>query len=158
MTERKFFKTTYTIVVLSEDTPAAGLCASDVAYEIGDGPCVGTISDDGGVALSAKSMAQALTEAGSEPDFFRLTEDGIDEDGIDEDEDGDHEFGKRALSEKDKQRVLESGYTVHGPQGLSLDEKWAYCVDGDYSGEYATEVEAWLAALDEIDRTAQDQE
>lgn len=155
MPERKFFKTTYTIVVLSEEAPAADLSISDLAYAIADGPCVGTSIDDGGVALSAKDMAQALTEASSEPGFFRLTEDGRNED--EEDDDGQDGW-PAALSEEDKQRAREAGYTVHGPQGLSLDEKWAYCVDGDYSGEYATEAEAWLAAFAEISRTAQDKE
>lgn len=71
-TPRKFFKTTYTVEVLSEDTPASGIELRQLDYNITDGDCVGTCKDDGGVALTEKEMAAALYEAGSTPDFFQI--------------------------------------------------------------------------------------
>ena len=70
MTAHKYFKTTYTVVVLSEDAPAAGLSLEELDEAIGIGPCVGVVSDDGGVELTPLEMAAALNEAGSAPDFF----------------------------------------------------------------------------------------
>jgi hypothetical protein len=76
---RKFFKTTYVIVVLSEDTPAQGLSLQDLDEAIDTGPCVGVCSDDGGVELTSDEMEQALNDAGSTPEFFGI---GVDpEDG-----------------------------------------------------------------------------
>jgi hypothetical protein len=80
---RKFFKTTYTVVVLSEDTPATNLPLEQLAYAITDGDCSGKVSDDGGVLLTGPQAAAALIEQSSDPSFFRLTVDGEDMDAED---------------------------------------------------------------------------
>lgn len=87
---KKFFKTTYELVVLSEHTPASNMSLADLAYSVGDGPCVGECSDNGGVELTAKQAADALTEMGSEPGYF-----GLDASGEPSDDDDDEE-GKDA--------------------------------------------------------------
>jgi hypothetical protein len=71
---RRFFKTTYRITVLSECLPASGLSLEDLNYEITDGKFSGTVTDDGGIELTANQMCQALNEQGSCLDFFNLEE------------------------------------------------------------------------------------
>ena len=85
---RKFFKTTYTVVVLSEDSPATGLSLAELAAAIND-DCSGQTEHDAGVELTSVQMAQALKEQGSSPEFFRLADDGSDLGDVDEgNEDG----------------------------------------------------------------------
>lgn len=75
MSKRKFFKQVLTVTILSEDVPLEWDDLGDVAKAIDDGPCVGTIEDNGPVPLSAFAMARALEAAGSEPSFFMISED-----------------------------------------------------------------------------------
>jgi len=70
MTKRKFYKTTFELVVLSEEE-----LADHVAL---DGDWVGNLHVGSVEVLNGKQAAQALMAARSEPGFFRLTEDGED--------------------------------------------------------------------------------
>jgi len=81
---RKYFLTTYTIKVLSEDRDVEDLLPSEVAEAIDTGDCVG-ITDTRSEEITPKRAANLLIEFGSEPGFFRLDEDGNHEDDENED-------------------------------------------------------------------------
>ena len=49
--------------------------------------------------------------------------------------------------------ALEAGYSVH----VSSDDdqpSYAYCIEGDYSKEYPTEMAAWIAAIKDLESTS----
>jgi hypothetical protein len=71
-TNRKFFKTTYTIEVLSEHEPASNLSLTAVDHAITYGDCEGKVTDDGGTELTFNEMVIALYEQGSSVEFFNL--------------------------------------------------------------------------------------
>jgi hypothetical protein len=78
----KFYKTTFTIDVLSEEPFEGGHPLGDsvsleqIAYEINEGSCVGTNLRSVQVELTPKEAADALIEAGSDPSFFSLDDQG----------------------------------------------------------------------------------
>ncbi len=74
--KRKFFKTTFKVEVLSEETPVEWDNLSDVAYAITNGDCSGKITDEKVERLNAHDAALALQEQGSDPEFFQLDEHG----------------------------------------------------------------------------------
>lgn len=81
MTKNKFKKTTVTLVILHEDDQnVENLDIGALAEFVGSGPGVLMKRDDETVMLDGKQMADALYEAGSEPGFFQLDDDGRDED------------------------------------------------------------------------------
>jgi hypothetical protein len=49
---------------------------SEIAYAIDEGDCGGAVEFGIPKKLSSKEMAEALTAAGSEPEFFELDPDG----------------------------------------------------------------------------------
>lgn len=73
---RKFYKTTFTIEVLSEEPLGDELTLSQIDYAITEGPCVGFTLLNRQEELTSKQMADALYEAGSDPGFFQLDDDG----------------------------------------------------------------------------------
>ncbi len=75
---RKFHKTTITIVVLSEDPYTVHSLAS-VSNDIVGGDCSGVYTVTGTEELDGKEMALELKNQYSDPSFFRLTENGEDE-------------------------------------------------------------------------------
>jgi hypothetical protein len=77
MTERKFHKTIFTVVVLSED-PLDQPSLADLAYEIDQGVCVGSCIKLGSEVLDGERAARELEGVGSEPGFFQLDADGAD--------------------------------------------------------------------------------
>ena len=80
---RRFFKTEIRVIVLSEDEWSPedhGL--GDIAYMIDEGPCAGYMQHISTEERFPKQMAEDLYEAGSEPAFFMLTDDGHDIDVI----------------------------------------------------------------------------
>lgn len=83
-----FWRTTYTVVVLSKDTPASNLGLEELAEAITTGDCSGVSDDDGGKELTRKEMVRALIAQGSDPEFLQLDADGNDLDTFD---DGDDE-------------------------------------------------------------------
>lgn len=78
MGERKFYKTTFILEVLSEDVPPEWDNLNDIYYLISQGHCSGKIISDESKEITAKEVAEALIAQGSDPEFFRLTEDGMD--------------------------------------------------------------------------------
>jgi hypothetical protein len=77
MTNRKFYKTTFKLVVLSED-PIEDRNFDRVMEECDSGDLVLGSLDASGEMMNGEEAAEALYSAGSEPGFFRLTDDGED--------------------------------------------------------------------------------
>jgi hypothetical protein len=80
MSKRKFYKTTFKFVVLSE-SPTEGWTIADMIEACDSGPCVGDTEECETVVLTGKEMADALYTARSEPGFFELDDDGEDASG-----------------------------------------------------------------------------
>ena len=80
MTDRKFYETTITVKVLSEQ-PLRWNDLNDLAYAIEEGDCVGHIPDDTSRTLTGKECADLLDEFGSESGFFQLDDEGNDLEG-----------------------------------------------------------------------------
>lgn len=80
--QRKFYRSVVTLEILSE-TPIADrlgeMRLEDIAYEITDGDWSGDWNSEHD-ELDGPAMAKALQAQGSDPGFFRLTEDGEDDD------------------------------------------------------------------------------
>lgn len=72
---RKYFLTTYTIKVLSEDRHVEDFSPAEVAEVIDTGDCVG-VTETSSELIDGKRAAELLTEFGSEPGFFRLDDEG----------------------------------------------------------------------------------
>lgn len=62
--------------MLSEEPLAPDLPLGDIAYMIGEGDCVGQVTQSESVEMTPKNMAAALYRYGSEPGFFWLNDDG----------------------------------------------------------------------------------
>lgn len=73
---RKFYKTTYTITVISEGQLPEGLELSGIEYEITEGDSSGSFEETECIELSGLEAATELIAQGSDPEFFRLDEDG----------------------------------------------------------------------------------
>ena len=77
MTNRKFYKTTFTIEVLSEE-PIGDISLSNLEYEITDGPYSGGTLIAKEVEIDGAECAEALLEQGSDPEFFDIDSEGYD--------------------------------------------------------------------------------
>ena len=77
-TERKFYKTIFTITVLSEDPLKEIETLGELNYEITMGSCSGHINQDLSQTIDGPTAARLLEEQGSDPEFFELTSDGED--------------------------------------------------------------------------------
>ena len=74
----KYYETTITIHILSENTPVGqDLSLSDIDTAITDGACVGQCEIADEKELTGPEVAQRLREFGGEPDFFMLNDDGL---------------------------------------------------------------------------------
>jgi hypothetical protein len=76
--DRKFYQTRIVVTVLSEDKPYDPNDLNQVAHDITSGDHVGNFNVDESLSLDPKDTADALYNMGSEPDFFRLTDEGED--------------------------------------------------------------------------------
>lgn len=77
MAERKFFKTLITVEVLSEDAPVGDdISLDDLHNMITDGDWSGRMEIAKVEELTPQQAATALTEQGSDPEFFGLNADG----------------------------------------------------------------------------------
>lgn len=76
-TPRKFYKTIYRIEVLSEE-PVGETDLDTIEHLITDGPCSGLLHLESEHEVSGPDMVQLLYAQGSEPGFFRLSEEGED--------------------------------------------------------------------------------
>ncbi len=103
MRKRKFYKTTFTVTVLSEDEPISeDLSLEEIERGFTSGDWSGQVTSEGSEELSAQEAAYELMEQGSDPSFFRLTEDGEDlDDESDEDEDEEDELNEEGDEDED---------------------------------------------------------
>ena len=77
MSERKYWKTTIVVEVLSEDEPVSDERELEsIGREIINGDWSGHCEIKERKELSGKEAADALREQGSDPSFFNLDEDG----------------------------------------------------------------------------------
>lgn len=85
MTKRKFYKTTVSVVVLSEEPIPSYASLKDILEEaysgdyVAGGMTAGCDDTRHQEVLDGKQAADALTALGSVPAFFRLNEEGDDE-------------------------------------------------------------------------------
>lgn len=75
---RRFYKTTVTFTVLSEEPIPPHADLQSIAVECDEGQYVGSFSANDEQLLNGGAMADALYEAGSEPGFFELDDLGQD--------------------------------------------------------------------------------
>jgi hypothetical protein len=75
---RRFYKTTVTFTVLSEEPIPPHADLQYIAVECNEGQYVGNFSANDEQLLNGGAMADALYEAGSEPGFFELDDSGQD--------------------------------------------------------------------------------
>jgi hypothetical protein len=75
--ERTFYKTVIQFEVLSEE-PLGTVDLETIDYETTVGCWSGRFLDNAEKKLNGKQMAKALKVQGSDPEFFRLSEDGED--------------------------------------------------------------------------------
>jgi hypothetical protein len=73
---KKYWRTEFKVVVISEDEPVDNMELAAVAFEIQDGDCSGEVTVEGVDELTPVEAAQALIAQGSDPTFFGLNEDG----------------------------------------------------------------------------------
>ena len=75
---RRFYKTTVTFTVLSEEPIPPHADLQYIAVECNEGQYVGNFSANDEQLLNGGAMVDALYEAGSEPGFFSLDDNGQD--------------------------------------------------------------------------------
>jgi hypothetical protein len=79
MTKRKFYRTVIKVEVLSEGPIPNGMSLDKVNFHIVEGDCSGkvewTVTND---EINGHVAAMLLREQGSDPGFFRLTDEGND--------------------------------------------------------------------------------
>lgn len=98
----KYFKTVYTVVVLSEDEALGPVDLAVIDRAISDGPCIGQTEETSVEELSADEMRDALIEVGNDGSFFPSINEEDDESEVptrevgpdieDDDEDEDFDF------------------------------------------------------------------
>lgn len=76
--KRSFYLTRVVVEVLSEDEPVQFDTLDDLNYAITEGGCSGSVKTDNVIVLDGKTAAKELQKQGSDPEFFRLDEDGND--------------------------------------------------------------------------------
>lgn len=76
---RKFYRAEITLEILCEEPYLVnGPDLEDIAYDIGQGDCSGTILHSSEAAIDAPTAAKLLQAQGSDPEFFRIDADGND--------------------------------------------------------------------------------
>jgi hypothetical protein len=75
---RKFYRTVYTVEVLSEEPITVNVDLDDLNYMITDGDCSGKIETNGSDEIDGVTAAKLLMEQGSDPEFFRIDKNGND--------------------------------------------------------------------------------
>jgi len=78
MTNRKFYKRTITIEVLSEEPIPSGMDIANIICEAQDGDYSMRELNEKETVLNGKQAARALKRQGSDPEFFLLTDKGED--------------------------------------------------------------------------------
>lgn len=78
MTNRKFYRTIYTVEVLSDAPIPEGLDLTDVLEEAHIGSYCADVKGQDSFTVDGKEMARLLTDQRSDPQFFDLNEEGDD--------------------------------------------------------------------------------
>ncbi|MFA7219001.1 MAG: hypothetical protein WC119_00550 [Synergistaceae bacterium] len=79
MSKRKFYKTTIKISILSEEKiDFHNMTLADIDHEITEGGSSGEVWTSPTSEIDAVQAVKGLSKMGSDPAFFRLTEDGED--------------------------------------------------------------------------------
>lgn len=77
---KKYFKSVYTVTVLSEDEPLNTVDLSLIDHQMSEGDCIGITEEPEVEELSADEMRKALEEVGNDGSFFQsLNEEDEDE-------------------------------------------------------------------------------
>jgi len=76
--DRKFYKTTVTVTILSEEPISRGVELNDIAHQITLGDWSGEVDVGSPREVTARQVAALLKEQGSDPGFFTLDSDGND--------------------------------------------------------------------------------
>jgi hypothetical protein len=78
MSDRTFYRNTTTIVWLSEELPSLAYNGSieGLGYALSEGPCVMHTHNESTAEVPPAEMARLLNEAGSDPSFFMLDDEG----------------------------------------------------------------------------------
>jgi len=74
---RKFYRTVFTVTVLSEE-PIGDVSLETLGEMIDSGPCSGNFERQASVPVDAPTMATMLQQQGSDPSFFQLDDAGND--------------------------------------------------------------------------------
>lgn len=77
MSNRKFYRTVYTVEVLSEE-PVGEMSLADLDYEITEGHSSGRFLSTENEEVDGKKMAELLKAQGTDPEFFQLNDEGED--------------------------------------------------------------------------------
>jgi len=80
VTKRRFYKTTYMVVILHEEPMPEGTDLKAALEEAETGTYSGDVISEETVEVDGKTMAGMLIAQRSGPDFFSLTSDGEDVD------------------------------------------------------------------------------
>lgn len=75
MTSRKFHKTVVQITILSEEE-IGSVTPEQIAYQISGGEWSGYVEITSRQEINGADAAKGLMEQGSDPEFFRITEEG----------------------------------------------------------------------------------
>lgn len=76
MTERKFYKRTIVLEILSEEPLSGDESLEILHYKITEGDCSGRRVSSNQEVIDGKQAADALYSHGSEPAFFMLDDEG----------------------------------------------------------------------------------
>lgn len=77
MSKRSFYKRIIELTVLSEE-PIKNMALGELSYECMEGALSGSLEIKETVVINGKEAADALKKQGSDPEFFRIDEDGND--------------------------------------------------------------------------------
>jgi len=77
---RKYYRTVFTITVLSTESLPVDLGLSGLAYGITEGDWSGEVDRQADQKLTGKQMADALIAQGSDPEFLGLDAEGNEHD------------------------------------------------------------------------------
>jgi len=78
MTNRKFYRNTFILTVLSEDEPVSNVELDALNYLVTEGPCVLHSFTEATDEVNGQQMARLLVESGSDEGFFNLDPEGND--------------------------------------------------------------------------------
>jgi len=80
MSNRKFYKVTYKVTLLSEEPLPDTMDLAGIAYQMDEGECVGQVEQLPTKTVNALQVVGLLEDLGSEGSFFRLDNKGCDTD------------------------------------------------------------------------------